>query len=260
MVSIGFWKSALGLNIASQMIYRLNFFLNVVVMLMFNLTFPLLTLLIYTNSAGFPDWSSSEILLFQGFAILLWGLEQFLLSNVSWELNRIMRDGQFDRLMVSPAGPLQFLVATNLAIEVIPQVLLGIGIVSFAFFNLGVLPSLRAWLLLILFIALGLLFMVSLIVIQMSLIIRFVQVRRLGELVRILSLFGQYPANIYSKGVQAIVVGAIPFALVAFFPAKVLLGTLGEFPYFAVAAAIAFGVIAYLSWSSSMKKYTSAGG
>ncbi|MEK6968293.1 MAG: ABC-2 family transporter protein [Nanoarchaeota archaeon] len=242
------------------MIYRLNFFLNVVVMLMFNLTFPLLTLLIYTNSPGFPGWTAKEILLFQGFAILLWGLEQFLLSNVSWELNRVMRDGQFDRLMVSPVGPLQYLIATNLALEVIPQILLGLGIVFFALFKLGLLPSISSLLLLFVFLFSGLILMVSMIIIQMSLIIRFVQVRRLGELVRILSLFGQYPANIYSKGIQAIVVGAIPFALVAFFPAKVILGKLDSFPYLAIAAAFLFGLLAILSWSAAMKKYTSAGG
>ncbi|TAL56837.1 MAG: hypothetical protein EPN86_02445 [Nanoarchaeota archaeon] len=252
--------SAVKLNLAMQMIYRLDFILNVFVMMLFNFTFPFLTLLIYSNSPGFPGWNASQILLFQGFAILVWGLEQMFLGNVSWELNRLIREGQLDRLLVNPSGPLFYLGATQLSLEMIPQVLLGVGIIIIAFFKLGLFPSLLAWLLLLLFLACGLLMMISLSIIQMAMVIRFVQIRRIGELTRIASLLGQYPANIYSKWLQAIVVGAVPFALIAFFPASVVLGKLENFPYTAVIAAALFGVLAWLSWRSSLGKYTSAGG
>ena len=252
--------TGLKLNLAMHMTYRINFLLTMMMMAFFNLAFPLVTFLIYSNSNGFPGWDFNQILLFQGFAILVWGLQQFLLGNVSWELNRIVREGQLDRLLVLPMGPFEFLMTTEASLEVIPEILLGFIMVLVAMIKLGLFFSIQALVLIILFLVLALVFLGSLNAIQMALVIRFVQIRRLGELLRVISLFGQYPANIYSKAVQALLIGAIPFALIAFYPASAVLGRIKEIPYAAIISTICFAIIAVLIWKNALKKYTSAGG
>ena len=252
--------TGLALNAKMQMTYRINFFLTMGMMMMFNLAFPLVTFLIYLNSNGFPGWNFDQILLFQGFVIMVWGLQQFFLGNVSWELNRIVREGQLDKLLVLPMGPFEFLMTTEASLEVVPEIFLGIFLVLFAMAKLGLIFSLTAWVLMILFLILALIFLGSLNAIQMALVIRFVQIRRLGELLRVASLFGQYPANIYSKAVQTLLIGAIPFALIAFYPSSAVLGRITEIPYIAIISTFCFAMIAVAVWKNALKKYTSAGG
>ncbi len=252
--------TAVKLTLATQMTYRFNFLLTIFVMLMFNLAAPLVTLLIYTNSKGFQGWSASQILVFQGSAIMLWGLEQVFFGNVTWELNRIVREGQFDKLLTQPIGPLRSLLFTQMAIESLPEIAIGAALIILGLAQSGAAVSIILVLYMFFFVALGFLFLSSLVVIQMSLVVRFVQVRRLGELLRTGSTMGFYPGTIYPKALQSVIFGFLPYGLIAFFPASAVLGQLNEFPIIAVIATGIFIALAAFMWDSSIKRYTSAGG
>ncbi len=242
------------------MAYRLNFLLLTVVMLVFNLLFPLLTLLIYFNGHAFPGWDLASIILLQGFSIFMGGMQQLLFGYLPWEFSRLVREGEFDRVLHKPMHPVVYLFATNLSLEGVAELLLGGAFITFAIVQLKVQLSLLSIMMSALFMFGGILFIMSLIIIQLSLILRFVQLRRLGEIIHTMGLFGNYPVTIYANFIRIMLIGVLPFTLIAFLPASILLGKFETVYWFALAAGIGFCVIALVSWRSAMRRYGSAGG
>ena len=65
-----YWMKNLALELQKEMIYKLNFFLKVVGLVLADIVAPLITLLIYRSTPGIPGWTFEEFILFQGSFIL----------------------------------------------------------------------------------------------------------------------------------------------------------------------------------------------
>jgi ABC-2 type transport system permease protein len=83
---------------------------------------------------------------------------------------------------------------------------------------------------------------------------------RVYEIFDALSAFAMYPTSIFSKGVQVLVTAVIPLALMAFFPASVLLGKSLEGLAFGLGSCAVFLAAGAFFWSRMLRSYTSAGG
>ena len=63
---LSLWIKNLELELAGEMIYKMNFFIKTVALIFADIIGPLVTMLIYANTSGIPGWSFHEFILFQG--------------------------------------------------------------------------------------------------------------------------------------------------------------------------------------------------
>jgi ABC-2 type transport system permease protein len=251
---IGF-KNAL----ASRMAYRVDLFFSIVIMLVFELSVPFFTFLIYRNGGGFPGWEFDEVLLVQAVFLLSKGFTFPFFAGIVWNTIIRIQDGTFDLLLIRPRNTLFMTLVTGIDIEDLGKLAGGIAIFAFAVSRLKD-PGAANW-----FFFIGL-FLCSIMVFSSFAFIMaasgftWVGNFRVYEIFEAITAFAMYPASIFSKSLRFVVTTAIPLALMGFFPASVLLGkpTAGVFISLTSCCILfAFGII---FWHRMLRTYTSAGG
>jgi ABC-2 type transport system permease protein len=252
--------TSLKMRLSEQMVYKFNFILRVMTLLSFDLVLPLVTILIYIRSEGFPGWDFHQILMFQGIFIFINSIDRMFFQRVDWSLSYDVRSGDFDRYLLYPINPLAYISLTNFGFEHIADFFIGIGLVAYSAAMLSLSPTLGQVLLFLGYLFLALLFVFSIAVFKYSIIIRAVRMGRLGELFRVAKTYGQYPVDIYRGFLSSVFRYMIPLAVLAYYPSNVLLGRAAE-NFFVIALII--GIIFTLCvmlWNNTLKYYTSAGG
>ncbi len=260
MKILDFFVESIKLRIQEQMMYKLNFIIMMITLLSFNLILPFVTILIYMKSNGFPGWDFNQILLFQGVFILINSIDLMFFQRVDWSLSHDVRSGAFDRYLLYPVNTLAYITFTNFGLEHIADLFLGIGIIIYSLIKMQVTVTLANVMLFLGFIVIALFFSLSLAVIKNSIIIRVVRIGRLGEFVRTLKNFGEYPVNIYNSFLSSIFRYIIPLTLLAYIPSMILLNNMSEKFYIAALVVFIISIFAIFFWKNTLKRYNSAGG
>ena len=250
-----------GIKVAfsGRMAYRADFFISSAIMLAGDLMIPLATFLIYRSGASFPGWNLYEVLLIQGVFMLSRGVAFSLFFGVVWNTLSSVREGTFDLILLKPHPALHTSMAVSFSCDNLGIVLGGLVLISAALFHLSPVSPVNA-VLFILLLLISLLVLLSFAVIMAATVFKWVGNSRVYEIFDSMTLFGQYPATIFSKSFAGLLTWLIPISMIAFIPSSVLLGK----PVKAVAVSVAVSVLLFISsillWSRMIKKYTSAGG
>lgn len=171
-----------------------------------------------------------------------------------------VREGTFDKILTKPFNPLLYLTFSSIDIEGLAEVLTGLILIIWAFLKLNIAVSINL-LIYIIIILIALIFMYSLMIIISSLAFIFIKSFALFELLFKLLDIGRYPMSIYGFEMRIIFTFLIPVAVVSFYPASALLGTLNTIRLFEIIIPVGiFLILSILMWNISIKKYTSAGG
>jgi ABC-2 type transport system permease protein len=240
--------------------YRADFFMGVLVSFGFSLMGPLFQFLLYTATKGYPGWSWSQILLFQGVMLLVGGLRDTFFGEVRQQIGQLMEKGEFDRLLLKPCPPLVFLLTSGFSPYAFGTLLVGVGAVAWAWIAGGSAITVWAVLLFLLFLGASVLLHLSSIVLFSALTVRWVFTMRLDEMMDKVLRFGEFPLNIYPLALRTIFVTALPFSVAVHWPAQALLGRLDPAAWLAFGAALVLWMLSYVFWRSQMKRYTSGGG
>ncbi len=248
------------LNIARQMEYRFNFVMISFISLIFSATGPIVQYLLFTQTKGFPGWTLDQIILFQGVLLIVLGMRGTLFGELEWFIRNLIRKGELDRLLLKPYPPIGIILSSGFSLNSVGSVLGGIVIVVYSIAKLELQIGLAQWALFLVFIVAGIVLFMALEVLFSCMVVIVVQLGRLNEIFDSLSRFGEYPVDIYSNVVRLVFSTAVPFAVWAFIPSKLLLGVL-ETSY---AWSFIFSNLFFLGslqlWNLCLKKYTSAGG
>lgn len=260
MKLFNFFIGSMKLRLEEQMMYKANFIIRMITLMSFDLVLPLVTILIYLKSNGFPGWDFNQILLFQGIFIFVNSLDRMFFQRVDWSLGYDVKSGVFDRYLLYPMNTLAYITFTNFGFEHIADFVLGIGLVIYALIKLKLTLTFLNLSLFIGSLLIALLFIFSLAMLKFSIIVKFVKVGRLGEFFRAVKNFGQYPVNIYSTFLSSIFRYIIPLTLLAYIPSMILLDAISSGFLIAVAVTLVFFVFTLVLWKDTLKHYTSAGG
>ena len=110
-------------------------------------------------------------------------------------------------------------------------------------------------------IVIAFIFMYSLMVLISSLSFLFVKSLGLFDLLFKLTDVSRYPMNIYGFEMRLIFTFILPVAVISFYPASALLGTLNILNLALISMPVtAFLIFSIIMWNLAMKKYTSSGG
>jgi ABC-2 type transport system permease protein len=248
-----FWGAA----IASELEYRVNFFIATLTSLG-NLAGSLFGLfLFYRTGYTFSGWSWEAALIVLGIFTLLQGFSAtFLASN----LNRIVRhvqEGTLDFILLKPI-PSQFWLSTHtLSPWGLPDLIFGCIIIGYAGKRLGV--GINGYLLGVLPLLFSFVILYSLWFMLGSMSIWFVKIYNVTDVLRGLLEAGRYPIAAYPTAYRFFFTFVMPVAFLTTVPAQVLLGR-SEISWL-IGAAILAVLLFFVStwfWRFALRFYTSA--
>jgi ABC-2 type transport system permease protein len=248
-----FWGAA----IASELEYRVNFFIATLTSLG-NLAGSLFGLfLFYRTGYTFSGWSWEAALIVLGIFTLLQGFSAtFLASN----LNRIVRhvqEGTLDFILLKPIRSQFWLSTHTLSPWGLPDLIFGCIIIGYAGKRLGV--GINSYLLGVLPLLFSFVILYSLWFMLGSMSIWFVKIYNVTDVLRGLLEAGRYPIAAYPTAYRFFFTFVMPVAFLTTVPAQALLGR-SEISWL-IGAAILAVLLFFVStwfWRFALRFYTSA--
>ncbi len=262
----GIYRRLVGSQIRAQLQYRLSFALNLIGNLMVSFLDFAVILVIFGRVDALGDWSVAEVAFLYALSSVTFALTDLAIGHLDL-LPRMIRDGDFDVLLVRPLGSLFQVVAADFAMRRLGKALQGLVVLVVA------LPHLEVdW-------NAGRVVMVGVTVVSGTVIFAGVWIAFatiafwLVDSIEVANAFSyggnflaQYPVNIFGPWLRRLVIFLVPVAFVAYFPSLYILGKDDELglpralqfasPLVAVAAALAGALV----WRNAVRHYRSAGG
>lgn len=248
-------------SLIREMNFKANFLLWLVVELLWFLGQIVFieVLFQYVNRIG--DWSKWEVVLLIGTHQLIGQIFQaFFYVNVA-NLPELVRTGKLDFLLIQPIDS-QFAVSTRqFGLDNVINGLVGVGIVVFSLFKLGIMPSLTQGLLYMLAVGLGVTIHYSIMFFLATM--SFWIVRAQGLIYGYYNLFNiaRYPEPVFRGVFRFVFSWLIPVIIVANVPAKILIRSLDQpfglmFQLLLPTLFVSLGSRVY--WKYALSHYSSA--
>ncbi len=253
------YRECIKVAFATTSTYRLNFFLNSVIMLLGDILFPLVTILIYGAGAGFEGWTIYEVLLIQSVFTISMAIADMSFHGIMWATMLAVREGNFEMVLLMPVDTMFLLMAKTFSIDGIGLLLGGITIFIISLASLTV-PTLIMWLQFMAMFVVGMMVMLGISLIMAATSFKWVGNSRIPEIFDSLRSFGKYPQSIFPKTVLIISSYVIPVAMIGFFPAAALLGRGGYVMFYAILPCVLFMTLGILLYRSMVRGYQGVGG
>jgi ABC-2 type transport system permease protein len=253
------------LRLKERMEYRAAYVIGIVAQIFgYGAQFVVLWLLL-NRFGAIAGWTWPQVAFLYSFELVTYALGAALTFSPMTDLERMVRDGTFDGVLVRPTNPYVYLTARMYNVGYVAHVLLSAGVLIWAATQLDL-----AWN------ALSLTYLAASIVsaalIQMA-ALTFIggwafSLGRVGFLFTLhyqLKDFVLYPISVYGASIQVLLTVIVPFAFINFYPASAILSkTGGLFPGWIgwlapiVGPLLFFG--AYRFWFRGVNSYQGAGG
>jgi len=204
-------------------------------------------------------YTSGEILLGFGVVMTAFNIAECFARGFD-AFGRIIRQAQFDRLLVRPRGLVFQVICQDMRMESLPNVLLGIGIIFYGSSNGRFVWTCPKILVLLSMVLCGSLLFFGAFLVYAS--ICFFTLEGL-EVMNIFTdgirTYSQYPFDIYGRGVLWFTTVVMPMAMVQYWPLQYLMGrggaVLGLFPLL----SLWFLIPCLCFWRLGVRHYCSAG-
>ena len=203
--------------------YRLNFFLNCIIMLLGDILFPLITLLIYGSGAGFEGWTVYEVLLIQSVFTMSMAIADMTFHGILWATMGHVREGNLEMVLILPVDTMFILMARTFSIDAVGLFLGGLTIFIVALFHVAA-PTLFMWLQFGALFLVGLFVMMGIALLMAATSFRWVGNSRIPEIFDSIRSFGKYPQSVFPKALVMVTSLVVPVAMIGYFPATALLG------------------------------------
>ncbi|MGN0666419.1 MAG: ABC transporter permease [Huintestinicola sp.] len=259
MKYIKIYLSCLKIAFSKAAAYRANFILGNLITLLSNVLFPIVTLLIYSNGASFPEWDMWEVLLIQSVFSMSSGAASMIFQSVLWVTMNHIQEGSFETVLLKPLSPLFYITAANFDPESIGLFLGGLIMTVFSASKTGISGARGVICFVILFLS-GLAVISGLDLIMAAISFKWVGNSRIPEIFDSIKAFGKYPQVILPKAVQVLTSLIIPVAVIGFYPASALLGRLDNTAFVSVIPCMAFFAFGIWIYHLMVKLYEGVGG
>jgi len=254
------------MSLASQFRFRVDAILRTVAVFVREFASVVIVLLMLQSFTSLGGWTLPETIFLFSFLFLSYGiLISFFTSFRDFE--GIVHSGQLDRYLLRPQGLMFQLIASKADfLASIGQGSVGIVLFIWAAQGAGMVWNLPNLTFLVMSLISGVLIQGSIFIFFSALNLYTIKTgNTFGKIYYSIRRFAVYPINIFPAAVQAILVFAVPFAFVNYFPAKYLLGkTIQDgwpdwMPWLGLGVGFIMFFAVRLFWNSSIKRYTSAG-
>jgi len=169
-------------------------------------------------------WSMWQVVMMYALIFVTEGVGSLFFEG-TWRLSNLVYTGQFDQMLVRPLSPIVQVLANAVGFNGLGNIVTGLVLIVIGILNTPVQWTPGRLLMLVILVASAATIRVAInlgsaasafwIKAPWSMVPMFVH--QLGE-------FAKYPITIYSVAVQALIVIAVPFAFVSFFPTAFIFG------------------------------------
>ena len=256
----------IGASMRSQAQYRTSLALETVGVLAFSFLDFVAILIIFANVPELAGWSLAEVALLYALATMAFALTDLAVGHLDF-FPQLIRDGNFDLLLVRPRSTLFQVVTADFQLRRLGKVAQGVGVLVFALSQLHIDWSPDRALVLALAPLSGALIFGSVWIAAICVAFWTVEGR---EAANVFTYGGQtlaqYPVNIYDRWLRGFLAFVVPTAFVSYFPALYVLGKsdpLGLPPWLqpdSIVVAVLTAVVAGGVWRVAVRHYRSAGG
>ncbi|HEU5100365.1 MAG TPA: ABC-2 family transporter protein [Roseiflexaceae bacterium] len=265
MATIGIAFSMWAASVRSELQYRANFIIMVLMGIVYQCTGFVFIWVVLSRFQAVAGWTLGEVAFLYGLRLVMHALNGAITGGL-YSLEWKVRQGEFDRYLVRPVPPLLQLLCERVHISVLGDLLGGLALFAAASSLVAIDWTPLALVYLALALIGGALVELAMRLLVSALAFRFLSGNALmGLLDTVFSNFSNYPLKIFGSTLEFLLTFGIPLAFMAYFPAAVLLGRTGElqvsplFAYAAPLAGLAWLLAALWIFHYAMRAYQSAG-
>ena len=248
------------IEILRNMQYNVDFILYSFISLFYTGIGPVVQLIIFKNTKGYPGWNIESIILFQGMVILIFGINKLIFHRVRSNINYIFKTGSFDQILLKPYPPIAVILSNGFYLESITSIIAGFIIINYSLVKLNINFSIYHILIFLVTIVCGLLLTASINILYATFTLHLINTEKFSEIIDTLLSFKEFPLQIFPRAIQLLITTKFPIAIFAYIPTQVLLDRMD----FSLLLAIGFSIIAFIIslriWNKYMYKYVSLGG
>lgn len=245
------WLLSIKYSIIRSMANKKSFLFSVILMFISNASFLVQWVVLLSVSSD-VDLGMKNILLVWGFCAASFGLSNIIFGGVHFLPNYIIQ-GKLDAYMVQPKNVLITISSSHSSMSAFGDLLYGLVVVLLAS------PSIKTFILFMLFTIMGSLCYAAFIVIIYSLIFFSINFRELtGVLARISMSFGTYPENIFSFKIRLLLYTLIPLGTMVYLPTRIIMEKNYLLIILVIIYTILITILAFIVFYKGLKKYSSS--
>ena len=253
-------------RIRAQLQYRASFAMETFGTLLVSFIDFVAILVIFANVPQLGSWSMPEVALLYGISGLAFAITDLILGHLD-DFPRLVRDGNFDLLLVRPRGTLFQILTGDFQLRRLGKATGGLIVLAYAFSQLNVAWDPGRVIVLVLAIPAATAIFASVWIATICVAFWAVEGREASNAFSYGGQFlAQFPINIYDTWLRRFLAYLFPVAFVAYFPALYILAKpdplgLPDWLRFMspLVAALAL-VVAGRVWAIGVRHYQSAGG
>ena len=253
-------------RVRAQWQYRTSFALQLLGVFLISFLDFAAILVIFENVPQLAGWNVSEVALLYGMGGLAFALTELIAGHLDL-LPRMIRDGNFDLVLIRPRGSLYQVLAGDVRLRQLGKVVQSAAVLAFALASVDVEWTAARAVLLPVSILSGAAIFAAIWVGTICLVFWAVEGREAVSAFTDAGNFAsQYPIDVYERWLQRLVSVVVPVAFVAYFPAAYILdkpnalGAPGFVSFLSPAVAVVAAVAAGFLWRFAVRHYRSAGG
>ncbi len=217
--------------------------------------------LVFNQIPDLKGWTLEQLVFIYGFAQIPRGIDHLFTDNIWLVAWRLVITGDFDRYMLRPMNVFFQVIAEKLQPDALGELLVGFVLVGISVAKGIVIVDAAHIALFIVSIFAGAVIYTS---IKLFFATIAFWVKKSGPFLQVayeLSDFAKYPTDIYAKAIRFVITWVIPFAFVAYLPARMfLVASDSELIILAECGlALLFWCVAYGFFKFGISRYESAG-
>jgi ABC-2 type transport system permease protein len=258
------WRIAL-LRVRGQMQYRMSFWMQIAGNLVINSSEVLIFWAVFQHFESLGGWSLEEVILLFGLSMVMFSVGDTISDGVQ-NVPALIRDGNFDRVLVRPMSTYVQSMVNEVSMRHFGMLAQGITLLTIGIVAVDADWSVSKALYLVVVIAAGAAVFTALFTVEA--ILSFWTVNSIEAINAFTyggSDLGQYPLNIFDRGLRYLFLFVVPVGFLTYYPALYLLDKddpLG-FPRIASfaspVAALLFCLAVSWGWSFAIRHYRSTG-
>jgi viologen exporter family transport system permease protein len=263
--ALGIYRRLVGSRIRAQLQYRLSFALTVTGnLLLSSLDFAAI-LVLFGQVDALGDWTVGEVALLYGISCVSFALTDLAVGQLD-QLPRMIREGEFDQILVRPLGSLLQVVSADVALRHLGRLTQGLVVLAVAVTQVSVDWTVGRVAMLVVAIVAGAAIFAGIWVAFSSIAFWLIDSQEVCNAFTYGGNFtAQYPVNIFGRWLRHLVVFVIPLAFVSYYPSLYVLDKPDELglpralQFASPAVAIVTGVAAWIVWRTAVRRYRSVG-